>query len=160
LKQFPPACRHRSHRLLYFWNASGSPFLSVWSTLRFGLDLLSGIKPVFSLNLIFGSRNKSQGAKSGEYGGWGMTAILYFARNCWVKTELWDWALSWLSNYVCLAKVRREVFTRFHAVAAKLCIRIHSLACWYKFFVLPQLLYRWRHQSRIFWIPSCVFPAT
>jgi hypothetical protein len=29
---------------------------------------------------------------------------------------------------------------------------IHSLACWEKFFVLPQLLYRWRHQSGIFWI--------
>jgi hypothetical protein len=26
---------------------------------------------------------------------------------------------------------------------------IHILACWEKFFVLPQLLYRWRHQSGI-----------
>jgi hypothetical protein len=33
---------------------------------------------------------------------------------------------------------------------------IHSLACWEKFFVLPQLLYRWRHQSGIFWIPPCI----
>jgi hypothetical protein len=30
---------------------------------------------------------------------------------------------------------------------------IHSLACWYRCFALSQLLYRWRHQSRIFWIP-------
>jgi hypothetical protein len=30
---------------------------------------------------------------------------------------------------------------------------IHSLACWDKLFVLPQLLYRWQHQFRIFWIP-------
>jgi hypothetical protein len=29
---------------------------------------------------------------------------------------------------------------------------IHSLACWCKLFALPQLLYRWRHQSGIFWI--------
>jgi hypothetical protein len=29
---------------------------------------------------------------------------------------------------------------------------IHSLACWHKFFVLPQLLYRWRHRSGIFCI--------
>jgi hypothetical protein len=29
---------------------------------------------------------------------------------------------------------------------------IHSLACWIIFFVLPQLLCRWRHQSGIFWI--------
>jgi hypothetical protein len=38
-----------------------------------------------SLNLIFGNRKKSQGAKSGNYGGWGMTAIISFARNCWVR---------------------------------------------------------------------------
>src|SRR5215510_2074260 len=30
---------------------------------------------------------------------------------------------------------------------------IHSLACWDQCFTLPQLLYRWRHQSRILWIP-------
>jgi hypothetical protein len=30
---------------------------------------------------------------------------------------------------------------------------IHSLACWDRCFALPQLLYRWGHQSAIFWIP-------
>jgi hypothetical protein len=42
--------------------------------------------------------------------------------------------------------------------------RIHILACWEKFFVLPQLLYRWRHQSGL-WLPPristhsrCSFP--
>jgi hypothetical protein len=30
---------------------------------------------------------------------------------------------------------------------------IHSLARWDKYFALPQLLYRWRHQYGIFWIP-------
>jgi hypothetical protein len=30
---------------------------------------------------------------------------------------------------------------------------INSLACWDRCFALPQLLYRWRHQSGIFWIP-------
>jgi hypothetical protein len=29
---------------------------------------------------------------------------------------------------------------------------IHSLACWDRCFALPQLLYRWPHQSAIFWI--------
>jgi hypothetical protein len=27
---------------------------------------------------------------------------------------------------------------------------IHSLACWDKFFALPQLLYRWRHLTEYF----------
>jgi hypothetical protein len=31
---------------------------------------------------------------------------------------------------------------------------IHTLACWERCFALPQLLYRLRHQSGIFWIPS------
>jgi hypothetical protein len=30
---------------------------------------------------------------------------------------------------------------------------IHSLACWDRCFMLPQLLCRWQHQSGIFWIP-------
>jgi hypothetical protein len=33
---------------------------------------------------------------------------------------------------------------------------IHSLACWDRCFVLPQLLHRLWHQSRIFWIPPCI----
>jgi hypothetical protein len=57
-----------------------------------------------------------------------------------------------------LAKVQGDIFACFHAVAAKVTVepRIHSLAFWYKFFVLPQLLYKWRHHSRIFWIPPHV----
>jgi hypothetical protein len=42
----------------------------------------------FSFNFIFGNRKKSQDAISGEYGGWGITAILSFARNCWVRMEV------------------------------------------------------------------------
>jgi hypothetical protein len=34
---------------------------------------------------------------------------------------------------------------------------IHSFVCWDKLFVLPQLLYRWRHQSGIFWIPPRIY---
>jgi hypothetical protein len=56
-----------------------------------------------------------------------------------------------------LAKVRGDVFARFHAVAAKVAVEpvIHSLACWDRCFALPQLLCRWQHQSGIFWIPPC-----
>jgi hypothetical protein len=67
----------------------GSPFLSE-------LQALSAIRPVSPQwyqtgvlsAFIFENRKKSQGGKSGEYSGWGMTAILFFARNCWVRTEV------------------------------------------------------------------------
>jgi hypothetical protein len=56
-----------------------------------------------------------------------------------------------------LAKVRGDVYTRFTRSPQNVAVEpgIHSLACWHKFLVLPQLLYtcRWRHQSGIFWIP-------
>jgi hypothetical protein len=42
----------------------------------------------FSFNFFFGNRKKSQGAESGEYDEWGKTAVFYFARNCWVRTEM------------------------------------------------------------------------
>jgi hypothetical protein len=72
---------------------------SVKHSLRFDPDLLNG-RPL-SFNFIFGNRKKSQGAKLGEYGGWGMTANFYFARNCWVRTEVWDGASSCWSSQVC-----------------------------------------------------------
>jgi len=99
-KHFPPACTHRSHRLLHFWNASWKFFsVSVKHFLRFGPDLLNGIEPAsFQLQFHFW---KSQGAKSGKYSGWGTTAILFFARNWWVRTEVWDGALPWWSSQVC-----------------------------------------------------------
>jgi len=41
--------------------------------------MLSNQHP-FNFNFSFGNRKKSQGGKSGEYGGWGITAILFFAK--------------------------------------------------------------------------------
>jgi hypothetical protein len=54
-----------------------------------------------------------------------------------------------------LAKVRGDVFTRFHADAAKPRSRARNsqLGLLGRYFALPQLLYRWRHPSGIFWIP-------
>jgi hypothetical protein len=80
----------QTHVFSIFGTLSGSPFLSeCQALLRFGLDLLNVIKPApVSLNYIFGKRKNSQGAKSGEYGGWGLADILFFARNCWVMTEV------------------------------------------------------------------------
>jgi hypothetical protein len=73
-----------------FGTLPGSPFLSVSSTLC-GSAWISSVvsnRRHFSFNFILGKRKKSQGVRSGEYGGWGMTAIYYFARNCWVRTEV------------------------------------------------------------------------
>jgi hypothetical protein len=62
-----------------------------------------------------GHRKKSRDAKSGEYGGCGIIAILFFARNCWVRTEVWDGALPWWSSQVCCRQSsgrRLRTFTR------------------------------------------------
>jgi hypothetical protein len=34
---------------------------------------------------------------------------------------------------------------------------IHSSACWDQCFALPQLMYTWRHQTEVFWIPARTF---
>jgi hypothetical protein len=54
-----------------------------------------------------------------------------------------------------LAKVRGHVFARYRQSPQNVAVEpgIHSLAWWNCCFALPQLLYRWRHQSGIFWIP-------
>ena len=59
----------------------GSPFQSVSSILCDSACIASMVsnQHPFNFNSIFGNRKKSQGAKSGEYGGWGMTAILFFS---------------------------------------------------------------------------------
>ena len=99
-----PACRLWSHHLLHFWNASWKSFsIRVSSTLCDSVcvsSMVSNRRP-FSFNFIFENRKNSQGAKSGEYSGWGMTAILFFARNFWVRTDMWEGALSWWSSQVC-----------------------------------------------------------
>jgi len=71
----------------------------------------------FSFNFIFGNRKKSQGAKSGEYGGWGMTAILLFVRNCWMRMEVCEMGrCHGEAARSDLTKVWGDVFTHFHAV--------------------------------------------
>jgi hypothetical protein len=46
------------------------------------------LKKIKVINLTFGKRKKSQGAKSEEYGGCRMTVVFYFTRKCWGKTEV------------------------------------------------------------------------
>jgi hypothetical protein len=70
-----------------FGTLPGSPFLSECQARSWISSMISNRRP-FSFNFIFGNRKKSQGVESGEYGGWGMRAIWFFARNCWVRTEV------------------------------------------------------------------------
>jgi hypothetical protein len=86
-----------------------------------------------------------------ECDGWGMTAIF-------VPPETAGWGRKCETGRChgeatrsVLTKVRGDVFARFHAVASKR----HSRTQNSKFGLLglPQLPYRWRHQSGIFWIP-------
>jgi hypothetical protein len=53
-----------------FGTLPGSPFLSVSSTVCDSAWISSMVS-----NFIFGNRKNSQGAKSRDYGGWGMTVI-------------------------------------------------------------------------------------
>ena len=87
----PISCRYpQSSSLLHvdtgptissiFGMLPGSSFLSECQALHVSVcisSVVSNRRP-FSFNFIFGNRKNSQGAKSGEFGGWGMTAILFF----------------------------------------------------------------------------------
>jgi hypothetical protein len=42
-----------------------------------------------------------------------MTAILCFAGNCWVMTEVWDGALSWWSSQVCSRQISGRPLRKF-----------------------------------------------
>ena len=77
---------------------------------------------------------KSQGAKSGEYGGWGITAILFFVRNLWVRTKCETGHCHGEAARSDLAKFGGNFFTQSpqnFAVEPG----THSSACWDKFFM-------------------------
>ena len=91
----------------------------------------------FSFNFIFGKRKKSQGAKLGKYSGWEITIILFFARNWWVRTEVWDGALSWWSRGLFSPQLGAMSSHFFPQSPQNFAVEpgIHSSACWDRFFV-------------------------
>jgi len=59
-----------------FWNCIKYP-------LRFLLNLFSGVESsTLYPKLQLGEEEKVTGARSGEYGGWGITVMLFLAKNC------------------------------------------------------------------------------
>jgi len=60
-------------------------------------------------------RGKSQGTRSGEYGGWGTTVMLFLVKNCENLKDLWAEALSWwiMSFWFChFCGLLRRTFSR------------------------------------------------
>ena len=100
----------------------GSPLLSECQALcdsAWIYSMVSNQRPL-SFNFSFGNRKKSQGAKTGEYGGWGITTILFFARNWWVRMKCETGRCHSEAARTVLAKVGGDVLARSQAVAAKL----------------------------------------
>jgi len=65
-----------------FWNCVKYP-------LRFLLLLFNGVESsTLHPKLQLGEEEKSQGARSGEYGGWGTTVMLFLAKNCETLKDL------------------------------------------------------------------------
>ena len=62
------------------------------------------LRPIFRL----GNSQKSLGARSGDYGRWVMTGMLFSARNCCTTSDVWLGAFA-LHNKRCVARcVRTE----------------------------------------------------
>jgi hypothetical protein len=57
-------------------------------------DTISKHRP-FSFFLNLGNKAKSQGAKSGDYGGWGAITMLFLVINSVAFRDVWAGALSW-----------------------------------------------------------------
>jgi hypothetical protein len=108
----------------------------------------------FSFNFIFRNRKNSHGAKSGEYGGWGDENHFVFRQKLLGEDGSVTRSVVMVKQPGLfspkLGATSSHVFTQSpQNVAVE--HGIHSLACCDRCFALPQLLYRWRHQSGIFW---------
>ena len=77
-----------------------SPFFGIMSSTRCDSywisSIVSNLRP-FIRSFSLGKRKKSQGARSGECGGWGITVmlLLLLAKNCETLKDLWAGPLSW-----------------------------------------------------------------
>jgi hypothetical protein len=113
----------------------------------------------FSFNFIFGIRKTSQGVKWRDYGGWG-----------WESFCISPNTAGWNGNVrrgVVMVKETGIFSPNFGSTSSHVFthspqnftveLEIHSLICWARCFALPHLLYRWRNQSGIYWIPTRVY---
>jgi hypothetical protein len=126
----------------------------VTSTLQFGLDLLNALKPAsFQLQFHFWKHEEVTGCRirGVRWVGDGGFRQKLLGENGSVRRG------------VVMVKQPGLFSPNFGATSSYVFTQspknvavepgIHSLACWDRCFALPQLLYGWRHQSVIFWIP-------
>lgn len=71
-------------------------------------------------SLTVEKEKKSQGARSGEYGGCCRICRLFFCRAGWVSANLWDGALSWILLLHLKASERVD------------CLKIHCIQDYFK----------------------------
>ena len=81
----PPRSLHRSMRIFHCWkqccrSSSDTLFMSS-AAFAYTASTDSNLVP-FNADLIFGNKRKSDGARSGEYGGCSNTVILCIIKNC------------------------------------------------------------------------------
>ena len=94
----PPFARvQQSQRFCHAWKHPLKSLFGIVSSTRcvsyWISSVVSNLRP-FIRSFSLGKRKKSQGARSGEYGGWGIT-VIFLAKNCESLKDLWAGALSW-----------------------------------------------------------------
>ena len=91
-------CQHFFQSSKHFWYALFGISLSSLSDSVFISSIVAKRRPFMGL-FNLGNRKKSQGAKSGEYGGWGMITLLFLAKKLRTSNDEWAGALSWCKSH-------------------------------------------------------------
>ena len=78
----------------HFWNKLFDIVHSSYVDFSFNSSILAKRFPFIGV-FSFGQRKKSAGAKSSEYGGWGMIMVLFLVKNLRPSINEWAGALSW-----------------------------------------------------------------
>jgi hypothetical protein len=140
-----------------FGTLPGCSFLSVSSTLcdSAWISSMASNRRPFSFSFIFGKKEEVAGCQIRGVRWMGDKSQLVFRQKMLGEGESVGWGEVMVKQPGLFSPkfgaTSSHVFTQSPLnVAVE--PGIHSLACWDRCFALPQLLYRWRHQSGIFWI--------
>jgi len=83
---------HLLHRSCHCWKHRRKASFGIFWNSAVAFHLMSSmvakrvpLRPIFRVE----NTQKSLGARSGEYGGWVMTGMLFLARNCCITSDVW-----------------------------------------------------------------------